>query len=324
MALHSYRLCALLFIAIMLAESRAEESDGTGSSAAAVSTPTVYSGLDKKIAGYTPASDVDAHKMIDVDMMMIEEKFSSCTPGAAMTEATSIYTTGRNSKKSSGFRNIKGFELKAKEPLGDLFIAYKTAGKHDPHALVEAALAGADITAAGPAKALWGNHTAASGATGGAIAGSCDARKQIVQKTAKFQIMMQYAAHEFEAALAAYTNCQYDKAVHYWDEWWAFYAGSKAGAYGGPEAFSYAPYMLPKRRADNFGTNTKKSTLVDDESAVNCILLTATKQGLELLKTRGNDARLTDISQCMRAQLKVGLIQVLHATTHQKVTRIPH
>ena len=123
MALHSYRLCALLFIAIMLAESRAEESDGTGSSAAAVSTPTVYSGLDKKIAGYTPASDVDAHKMIDVDMMMIEQKFSSCTPGAAMTEATSIYTTGRNSKKSSGFRNIKGFGLKAKEPLGDLFIA---------------------------------------------------------------------------------------------------------------------------------------------------------------------------------------------------------
>ena len=54
----------------------------------------------------------------------------------------------------------------------------------------------------------------------------CSARKQIVQKVGKFQIMMQYAAHEFEAALTAYAKGDYEAAVHYWDEWWAFYAGS--------------------------------------------------------------------------------------------------
>ena len=48
-----------------------------------------------------------------------------------------------------------------------------------------------------------------------------------MQKTGKFQIMMQYAAHEFEMALGAYNKCEYESAVHYWDEWWAFYAGSR-------------------------------------------------------------------------------------------------
>ena len=55
----------------------------------------------------------------------------------------------------------------------------------------------------------------------------CSARKEIVKKVGKFQIMMQYAAHEFEAALGAYGKCDYEKAIHYWDEWWAFYAGSQ-------------------------------------------------------------------------------------------------
>ena len=57
--------------------------------------------------------------------------------------------------------------------------------------------------------------------------GQCSARKQIVQKVGKFQIMMQYAAHKFEAALGAYSKGNYESAVRYWDQWWAFYAGSQ-------------------------------------------------------------------------------------------------
>ena len=125
MVRHAVVAVLVVAAAISIAPASAEEDDGIGGST--VSTPVLFTGA--MIGGYTPASDVDAHKMIDVDMMMIEQKFSSCTPGAAMTEATSIYTYGQNSAKSSGFRNIKGFGLKAKEPLGDLFIAYKTAGK---------------------------------------------------------------------------------------------------------------------------------------------------------------------------------------------------
>jgi len=113
---------------------------------------------------------------------------------------------------------------------------------------------------------------------------------------------MQYAAHEFEAALGAYEKCEYEKAIHYWDEWWAFYAGSQDG-------MNDAPYMLAKKRADQFGVDTKLTTVDSDKSAVNCILLQATKQGAELLKKPGNTDKLADITKCMRAQLKVPIIQ---------------
>ena len=56
--------------------------------------------------------------------------------------------------------------MKAGEPIGDIFIAYK--GKHDPHKLVDAALAGTNSDTAG-AEGKFG--TSAAGATSGAIAG---------------------------------------------------------------------------------------------------------------------------------------------------------
>ena len=311
MVRHAVVAVLVVAAAISIAPASAEESDATGGSTA--STPTLVTGT--VIGGYTPASDVDEHKKIDQDMWMIQTNAtgSDCTAGAAMTKATNIYTNGLNSKKSSGNRKLKSFELKAKEPFGDLFLAYKTAGKHDPHAMFEAALAGADVTT-GPAKAKWG--TTATGATAGAVAGSCAARGQIVKKVGKFQIMMQYAAHEFEAALAAYANCQYEQAVHYWDEWWAFYAGSLSTDPNNKGR--YAPYHVGPSIGSKFGTNTKTTAILGDESEQNCMLLKATKQGLELLKFPGNETKLDDIAKCMRAQLKVGLIQVLQATMHEK------
>jgi len=150
MVRHAVVAVLVVAAAISIAPASAEESDATGGSTA--STPTLVTGT--VIGGYTPASDVDEHKKIDQDMWMIQTNAtgSDCTAGAAMTKATNIYTNGLNSKKSSGNRKLKSFELKAKEPFGDLFLAYKTAGKHDPHAMFEAALAGADVTT-GPAKA---------------------------------------------------------------------------------------------------------------------------------------------------------------------------
>jgi hypothetical protein len=222
-------------------------------------------------------------------MKSMQDSMSECTT-AGWVAAKKVYEEGENSKKSSGKRTIQGFALKKDEPIGDIFLAYKA--KHDPHKLVEAALAGTDSTTAGY-KGKFGTGT---------IAGKCSARKQIVQKVGKFQIMMQYAAHEFEAALTAYGKGDYEAAVHYWDEWWAFYAGSLGG-------MDYAPYMLAKKRAENFGTDTKLTTVDTDKSAVNCMLLQATKQGAELLKNSSNTDKLADITKCMRAQLKVPLIQ---------------
>ena len=67
--------------------------------------------------------------------------------------------------------------------------------------------------------------------------------------------------------------------------------------------------MLAKVRAEQFGTDSKLTTVSGDKSAVNCMLLQATKQGAELLKNSSNMDKLADITKCVRAQLKVPIIQ---------------
>ena len=154
------RLAVLLATAIV-APSFAEESDATSAPCAA---PELYTG--KVIVGYTPASNVVEHAKIDQDMKSMQKNMAQCTKDG-WAAARKVYEEGEASKKSDGKRTIKGFSMKAGEPIGDIYIAYKA--KHDPHKLVEAALAGTDSNTAGY-EGKFG--TTATGAAPGAVAGA--------------------------------------------------------------------------------------------------------------------------------------------------------
>ena len=135
--------------------------------------------------------------------------------------AGTVSTLGKNFASS--------YAIKPAEPLGKMYADYPW----DPHAFVTAVLDGAN-------SATYGNF-----APGTAISGTDDARHQLVKKTLKFQILLMYAFHEIESALVKYktveesgsrrrlleesdaaTTTMLDGAVHAWDEFWAFYAGT--------------------------------------------------------------------------------------------------
>ena len=213
---------------------------------------------------------------------------------AGYTAAKNIYDNGKNSAKSGGKkRAISSFGLKTSEPFGALFDKYNTEKTYLPHDLVTAALIGSDDMTYGK----FGT---------GEIASAHAFRSQVVKKTIEFQIVMLYALHEMEAALVKYKDASVDatSATHALDEWWAFYAGSLEDG----KASGHSTYILAEKRSKFFGTDT---AVVGNGgvSEVNKILLAATKDFKTLLQTTGNEAKLEDILKCVRAQLKVPLIQ---------------
>jgi hypothetical protein len=85
-----------------------------------------------------PTNDMSSYSVIDLDIKAIIDETTKGTADG-YTAATKIYTEGANSKKSDGtLRNIKGWTIKAAEPLGKLYNTYAW----NPHGLLQAALAG--------------------------------------------------------------------------------------------------------------------------------------------------------------------------------------
>jgi len=89
------------------------------------------------------------------------------------------------------------------------------------------------------------------------------------------------------------------------DEWWAYYAGSLED---GTAANGYGPYILAEKHSKAFGTGGRKMGN-GGVSSVNAILLAGTKEIKSLMGAAGNDLKINDIIKCMRAQIKVPIIQ---------------
>lgn len=270
----------MLMLVMSVALASAEEEGGTTAAATGDQAGC--------IAGYKPATDVAVHSKIDLDIKDIETEMSEGTPEGFLA-AAKLYESGKNSiNEDKSIRTIKGFGVKSDEPLGKLYTDYPW----DPHALVAAALAGKDDTTYGPfAK--------------GSIANKPDARSQIVKKTIKFQIVQLYAVHEIESALAKYakTGETTTAAAHAWDEFWAFYAGSlEAGNNNGN-----GPYINAEKRGTYFQTTGTVGN--GGVSLVNEKLLRVTQAGRDLTLAAGNLEKLQDAAKCIRAQIKVPVIQ---------------
>jgi len=237
------------------------------------------------IAGYKPATNVVEQAKIDRDIQEIISEMGNKTSGGFLA-AQKLYETGKNSLDGAQPRSIKGFSIKPEEPLGKLYADFKW----DPHAFVAAVLEGQDSADYGPfAK--------------GSIASKYDARIQLVKKTIPFQILQLYAIHEIESALAKYSSANPD-ATHTWDEFWAFYAGSLEDG----KATGYSAYMNAEKRSVMFKTNTAKMNN-GGVSAVNDKLLRASTAGRVFTQAKDSNQQLNDIAKCMRAQIKVPVIQ---------------
>jgi len=281
-------MCALIIAACFPGVS-AEESGAT-------STPTTITA--GTVAGYVTTTDVREHAKVDLDIKDIQDAMKAQASGAlgtAYTEAQTIYTNGKNS--NGGTRTLAGFGIKKDEPFGKLFEDYKSAKNITPHDVIAAALAGADSS--------YGEFATGSPASDHAF------RSQLVKKNLKFQVLLLYALHEIESAVGKYkaaadpasatSQASIQKAL---DEWWVFYAGSlETGTASG-----YGTYILAEKRSSFFGTDGEKVGN-GGKSRVNKILLAATKQLQTLFKTAGNGPEIDGIVQCMRAQLKVPVIQ---------------
>lgn len=239
------------------------------------------------IAGYTFATDVSQHARIDLDIRAIEEAETD------YATALAIYTEGANSVKDGGAnRTLQGFST-----------SYLEAGpaQEEPLAVAAQAFWGDwDYGNRHVLAALGGNDSATYGEYGtGALAADPAARLQIIKKVIKFSIIPQYVQHELEEALTENGEAEYPAAVKHWDEAWAFYAGSlEAG-----NATGYSAYILPEKRAKNFGT-------VDGErSSVNVRLLAAMTAGQGLVAAAADGTALTDTVRCTRGLMAVAPIQ---------------
>jgi len=267
----------------------AEESDGTTK-------------VSVCIAGYTTKHDVTEHSVIDKDIRDIEtEMKKDSAPGFA--EALRIYNDGQNSRTIDKARTLAEFWPGAHknslgltsidEPFLKMFDKYEADKDFSPHEGAVAALKGLD-------DAKQGNYASDN------LVKDWDFRDQVAKKNIKFQIVMVYALHELEIAIEAYDASKgKDVAQRYLDVWWAFYAGSLEMGNGEK---GYGPYVLAERRAKFFGTETA-TTSNGGVSKVNDILLRATIEISRLMNSASNTAAMRNIMKCVRAQLKVPLIQ---------------
>ena len=77
-----------------------------------------------KIAGNELHTDVTDHSLIDVDQKQMEAFLMEFPPNFSM--AKEIYSEGKNSKKSSGMRTLKGFSANnGKMAQEKTFFAYQ-------------------------------------------------------------------------------------------------------------------------------------------------------------------------------------------------------
>jgi hypothetical protein len=301
-----------LALLLVCALAAAEESDGTV--AASVT-----------IAGFPTSHDVMEHSKIDRDVVSIECQVAKHTD-AGYAAAKKIYEEGGadacsdsvpsqpgSKLGSGGMRTLASFypgahentaglaHTVATEPFNKMFDDYEALDNlgrekgYNPHSEVVFALKGEK------------EYDMALDDT--QITSSAEFRDQVIKKGIKYQVMMIYALHELEIAVAAYKElgAGSDKPKLYTDVWWAFYAGSRetGSATGG----GFSPYKLAEKRAKFFGTDTA-SINNGGKSKVNDILIKATYEIKRLFSlTEDSTAAIDNVMKCVRAQLKVPLIQ---------------
>ena len=99
------------------------------------------------------------------------------------------------------------FTYKTDEPFGKLFADWKaSSGSIDAHEAIVAALDGAESTKYGAFKT-------------GSVASKYDYRSQVIKKNLKFQVLMLYALHEVEAAVAKYKAKKPEADIQYAFPW---------------------------------------------------------------------------------------------------------
>lgn len=277
------------------------------------------------IAGFATSNDVMEHAKIDRDVESIECEVAKHTDVGYATAKTIYEEGGADSCSDSvpshpgsklgsgGMRTLASFwpgahentaglaHTVANEPFNKMYDAYEALNNmnerdkgYNPHSEVLLALNGDkeyDNTGVGP------------------ITNSAEFRDQVIKKGIKYQVMVIYALHELEIAVAAYKElgAASEKPMLYADVWWAFYAGSRetGSAVGG----GFSPYKLPEKRAKFFGTDTA-SINNGGKSKVNDILIKATYEIKRLFGMTGDQtAAIDNVMKCVRAQLKVPLIQ---------------
>lgn len=207
-----------------LAESEAGSS-GSSSGSASASAPSggsVDPGAVEAEGGYRYASDVTAHRMVSLDVCEIKEALDA--EPIHWTAVETIYAEGGNSVNADGsIRTLASFATDS-DALHGLDEYHESPNPLDDW--VRSAIAG-------------------TGIFGQATEGE---RAQAVEKGVQNQILVAWAIHELNAALAKAADDDLDPdsgAPHNWDEAWAFYHGAAPGC---------APHATADSRAANFGT----------------------------------------------------------------------
>jgi len=198
--------------------------------------------------GYTYVSDVQVYADMAHDVCDIKDLVDTYDWAAIKA----IYTDGENVVKSDG--------------------SYKTLAQHaaasgKKHGLQEYYGVDAPLDA---------YMMAALDGTGMFEGASDSMRAQAVEKAAQNQILVAYAIHELNSAIAKATDGNWgtDGAQHAWDEGWALY-------HGATEHASCAAHATGDKRAGNFAT-TVSST--DSTAKANAAILVAMNEGLAALQ----------------------------------------
>jgi len=268
------------------------------------------------IASYTPPTNVVEHNEIDLDQADIETHLKAKEYG----QAAEIYSSGKNSAKSSGMRSIKGMSKDLSgEVLFEEFKAYYGEATF-PDSWVTGALGGSEA-GSGNSPSTGEKVTSANGHVADFATVTDDAtREQAIKKGTVQMIIWPYAIHELESAQG---KCGTDetKALHYLDEFVAFYVGSMVGADGTGATKGKLMWGLGQSRCKDFVTcgsgttgatsgvaksNAKVMKLADEFKAAIKVGTGAT--GCDLLK--GLTKQITDAgyTQIIQGALKYGFV----------------
>jgi hypothetical protein len=285
------------------------------------------------LAGYSTASDVAPHALIDLDMTEFETAVGTyATATTWITDATFIYENGGgglcsaadvtagtatgstttpwctdtaqalgNSQKSTSVRTLKGFATKDysgytgnyAEEMPPLYTAYWTANGMSA------------------AEAKEWAHTFITKDYSAIVQDS--GSNQLMKKGANYQAVWMYVLHELEDAIGdcyagdilANDNTPTGGAPHAWDEGWAFYAGSTVGATAADAVTNDGTLIweLAEKRGADFGT-----THSTGPATANVNALALAIQGRDLI-IAASCAAAEPVVQAWRAQQTVPLVQ---------------
>ena len=236
--------CALALLVLALPSLEATRHPARAADSMAIVTPA-------RIGGFQPASDVVQHSRISSDLCVIDSMLSAGSIDFAAVDRH--YREGISSTEASGaLRTLAKFARggRASEALLSRYEKYYGAGWID--SFVRSALDGT-----------------------GAFAGESDSvRSRALQSALRDQVVVGWAFHELDAAVAKAERGEFARATgapHNWDEVWAYYHGAA------PEC---APYATAEARGREFGKG----------SSVNAAILAAMDRGLKDLlagRTKG-------------------------------------